>query len=782
MKKTIIAVLLTLATFGVKAQNTFPTTGNVGIGTTAPKTDLQVIGIARAGISTTEYTEVSHGGGNGYINTVGDGNLDFRHDGANKMSLTSNGFLGIGNAIPKTKLHVSGAIIAGGRTDAIFNNTTNGTELSGYEGILLPGPTSQYNISVQDGNGRIQHKWNATTGTNEKFLVGNEDASFIDWTGVADNSNWIEFKFADGAGKKAGDAISWQTHLSITDKGQIGIGTATPQANLQVMGIARAGISTTEYTEVSHGGENGYINTVGDGNLDFRHDGTNKMSLTSNGFLGLGTSAPQTNLQVIGIARAGISTTEYTEVSHGGGNGYINTVGDGNLDFRHDGANKMSLTSNGFLGIGNATPKTKLHVSGAIIAGGRTDAIFNNTANGTTLSGYEGIILPGPTSQYNISVQDGNGRIQHKWNATTGTNEKFLVGNEDASFIDWTGVADNSNWIEFKFADGAGKKAGDAISWQTHLSITDKGQIGIGTATPQANLQVMGIARAGISTTEYTEVSHGGENGYINTVGDGNLDFRHDGANKMSLTSNGFLGIGNATPKTKLHVSGAIIAGGRTDAIFNNTTNGTELSGYEGILLPGPTSQYNISVQDGNGRIQHKWNATTGTSEKFLVDNEDASFIDWTGVANNSNWIEFKFANGDGKKAGDAIRWQTHLSISDKGQVGIGSGASNLGSYKLAVEGAIGAREIEVKQGNWADFVFEDDYELKDLNEVESFINENKHLPDVPSEKEVTENGINLGQMDAILLQKIEELTLYMIEVKKENESLKAEIEELKKQ
>jgi len=64
---------------------------------------------------------------------------------------------------------------------------------------------------------------------------------------------------------------------------------------------------------------------------------------------------------------------------------------------------------------------------------------------------------------------------------------------------------------------------------------------------------------------------------------------------------------------------------------------------------------------------------------------------------------------------------------------------------------------------------------------VESFIKENNHLPDVPSEAEVLEEGINLGQMDALLLKKIEELTLYVIELKKENEIIKTEISKLKK-
>lgn len=114
------------------------------------------------------------------------------------------------------------------------------------------------------------------------------------------------------------------------------------------------------------------------------------------------------------------------------------------------------------------------------------------------------------------------------------------------------------------------------------------------------------------------------------------------------------------------------------------------------------------------------------------------------------------------------------------GQVGIGT--TSMGTHKLAVEGTIGAREIKVEAGTWSDFVFENDYKLRTLEEVENYITVNKHLPEIPSEAEVTENGINLGEMNAKLLQKIEELTLYLIEQNKENQEQRKLIEELKKE
>jgi len=102
----------------------------------------------------------------------------------------------------------------------------------------------------------------------------------------------------------------------------------------------------------------------------------------------------------------------------------------------------------------------------------------------------------------------------------------------------------------------------------------------------------------------------------------------------------------------------------------------------------------------------------------------------------------------------------------DKGKVGIGT--VNTTPYALAVKGSIITDEVMVKHYDmWPDFVFNPGFSLKPLAEVEQYISENNHLPDVPSAKEVDENGFAVGEMNAILLQKIEELTLYIIDQEK---------------
>jgi len=103
-------------------------------------------------------------------------------------------------------------------------------------------------------------------------------------------------------------------------------------------------------------------------------------------------------------------------------------------------------------------------------------------------------------------------------------------------------------------------------------------------------------------------------------------------------------------------------------------------------------------------------------------------------------------------------------------------------NYKLLVNGKIKTKGVKVDANGWADFVFDPNFKLRPLAEVATFIKENKHLPDVPSEKEVQKNGIDVTEMQKIQMQKIEELYLYMIEMKKENEELKKQNEELQKE
>lgn len=111
--------------------------------------------------------------------------------------------------------------------------------------------------------------------------------------------------------------------------------------------------------------------------------------------------------------------------------------------------------------------------------------------------------------------------------------------------------------------------------------------------------------------------------------------------------------------------------------------------------------------------------------------------------------------------------------VDNEGNVGIGT--TNPGIYKLAVNGTIKTKEVVVETTGWSDFVFKEHYALMPLGQLEKYIKNNRHLPQIPSAEDVAVKGINIGSMQSRLLQKIEELTLYMIALEKKTEEFEKE-------
>ncbi len=152
------------------------------------------------------------------------------------------------------------------------------------------------------------------------------------------------------------------------------------------------------------------------------------------------------------------------------------------------------------------------------------------------------------------------------------------------------------------------------------------------------------------------------------------------------------------------------------------------------------------------------------SSSGFTPNNVGGIFIESGGIS-NSSYIFQTATTGGGKS----------FSITNAGNIGIGTTNP---TYPLTVNGTIRSKKVIVNTG-WSDFVFDDDYRLMPLHEVESFIKANRHLPEIPSAKEVEENGVSLGEISSSLLQKIEELTLYTIEQQKVIEELVKQNEEM---
>ncbi len=203
----------------------------------------------------------------------------------------------------------------------------------------------------------------------------------------------------------------------------------------------------------------------------------------------------------------------------------------------------------------------------------------------------------------------------------------------------------------------------------------------------------------------------------------------------------GYVGIGTNNPQTQLEVQGTAI-------IYNK--NGDNYN--ENLRLP--SSQYGYSCI-ALGAIA----GTTGTG-----------FGQWSLV---------KFPEKLASKFSIRHFDKDHLSILTNGYVGVGTTTPQ---EKLSVNGNIRAKEIKVEATNWPDYVFEEDYPLTPLPEIEAFIKINKHLPDIPSAQKIAEEGLSVGEMNKLMMKKIEELTLYLIEKDKEVHKLNEKMTEMEKE
>ena len=178
-----------------------------------------------------------------------------------------------------------------------------------------------------------------------------------------------------------------------------------------------------------------------------------------------------------------------------------------------------------------------------------------------------------------------------------------------------------------------------------------------------------------------------------------------------------------------------------------------------------------------------KQTTTSGSRAVFIVPHVGQSGYNWLTQAGDAGIYWTDVGGGWNNSAGLVIAPQhgsrKGIRITKDGNVGIGTElTNNPNNYMLAVNGTIGAKavKVEVSSATWPDYVFHKDYKLKTISELESFVTTHKHLPNIPSAAEMEKEGLDMATMDAILLEKIEELSLYIIEQNKRIELLEKKI------
>jgi hypothetical protein len=391
---------------------------------------------------------------------------------------------------------------------------------------------------------------------------------------------------------------------------------------------------------------------------------------------------------------------------------------------------RMRITSSGLVGIGTKTPKGMLQI------GDDMPLAVSVHANGPTNTRYMigfNTYLDGPTPHY---ASNGPGGMIN-WDAT---NNDICIG-----------VATQGN-------------AGQQATIPFALSVGENGKVGIGTRDQQALLHVRQAGGAATVRIESgTPLDAPGIEFWSGPFG---TTPAHLGSIRAEYNQTNVLG------ELKFRVNDGQTPGSTTQVLKLDMDN-AELTSRLGIgTAPNAADQVTV-----NGAARFTQTGTPGNFLRFRHDGTDAIIEHQTSTANNNTTNRLMINPGGNRtEFGGTVVMNTNLGLGTDDFMDNG----NNKDYRLSVDGRIRAREVKV-YSSWADHVFEPGYDLKPLAEVEAFIEANGHLPGVPTAAEVETNGVDIGDTQALLLEKVEELTLYMIKLEHENEKMREEIEELKR-
>ncbi len=351
----------------------------------------------------------------------------------------------------------------------------------------------------------------------------------------------------------------------------------------------------------------------------------------------------------------------------------------------------------------------------------------------------------------------------------------------------WGSYSGNAEDVDFGTGSGTTGKLHLTIQANPRLTINNTGNVGIGTTNPNHLLHINGGDLFVQSSSGLIRLGYEGGNEWQMATTGGGADLRWytttDGGSSITarhyFSQNGNVGLGGfsgpSVPIARLEVIGAGNSSVTNTFVLRNSLGDTVLrmrdDGRMGIGYNGASY----------GRVLN----LGGAGINFYLANEaafggaifptDTSLVIWSNSGAN-NYLVFQPSWGNTGVGTYTPNAKLHVN----GTMLIGGNADRVAvGYNLSVAGKIISEEVKVQlKASWPDYVFGDEYKLMPIEDLEKSIRQNKHLPNIPSAASVdAANGIELGDMNRRLLEKVEELTLYIIQLKKENNSLEKRLD-----